>query len=100
MGTIIKEVFYFYLVFWEVQKDNSSLRRLSPKIQNFFGKYSIFFKRVVSISRYSTFNCSFASICTREEPRTGNPMGFTPQVEDKVFRDSVSHKLDIPLVNP
>ena len=49
-----------------------------------------------SISRYYTFNFAFASICKKVEPRTGKPKGFTPEVEDEVIRETVSHKLDNP----
>ena len=42
----------------------------------------------------------FASICTRQDPRTFKSLGFTPEVEDEVIRDAVLHRLDIPLVNP
>ena len=31
---IKKEIFYFYLEFWEVQKHNSSLRNIYPKIRD------------------------------------------------------------------
>ena len=51
-----------------------------------------------SISGIYTFN--FASIITRYDPRTSNPVDFTPEVEDEVIRDAVSHKSDINLVNP
>ena len=53
-----------------------------------------------SISKYSSFNFALASICTRDEPKTGKPMYFTPEVEDEVIREAVSHKLDKPIVNP
>ena len=53
-----------------------------------------------SISRDSTFNFYFASICTKEETRTGNTMEFTPEVEDEVIRETVSHKLYRSLFNP
>ena len=52
-----------------------------------------------SISRHSTFNFAFASICKKEEPRTGDPMDFIPEAYE-VIRDTVSYKLDRPLVNP
>ena len=52
-----------------------------------------------SISRYSTFNFALSYICTNEEPRTGKKMDFTPEDEDEVIREEVSHKLDRPLVN-
>ena len=53
-----------------------------------------------SISRDYTSNFSFASIYTKEEPITGNPMDFNPEAEDEVIREAVSHKLDRFLVNP
>ena len=53
-----------------------------------------------SISRYSTFELYFPSICKKEDPRTGMPMDFTPESEDEVIMESVSNKLDRPLVNP
>ena len=52
------------------------------------------------ISGYYTFNFAFDSKCTRKNPRIGNLMDFTPEVEDEVIRDSVSQKLDRPLFNP
>ena len=55
---------------------------------------------MVSISGYSTFNFAFESICTKEEPITGKPVYLTPEAEDEVIREVVSHKLDRPLVNP
>ena len=55
---------------------------------------------MVSIPRDYTSNLDFASICTKEEPITGETMDFTPEDEDKVIREAVSQKLDIPLVNP
>ena len=55
---------------------------------------------VGSISRYSTFNFDFYSIFTREDPRTGKTIYFTPEVEDKVIRESFSYKLYRSLVNP
>ena len=69
-------------------------------IQYIFSKFYGFFKRVGSISINSTFNFDFVYIRTMEEPRTDKPMDFTPEVEYKVIREAVSHKLDIPLVNP
>ena len=50
------------------------------EIQAGFSKFSGFSKRVASISRYSKFNFSFAYICAREDPITGMPMDFTPEV--------------------
>ena len=55
---------------------------------------------MVSISRNSTFNSAFDSICTREYPRTGKTMGFAPEVGYEVIREVVSYKLYRPLVNP
>ena len=52
-----------------------------------------------SISRDSTFKFSFASICKKENIITGTPMDFTPDDEDEVIMEAVSHKLNIPLVN-
>ena len=46
------------------------------------------------------FNFVFASICTKEEPITGKPIYFTPEVEDEIIREVVSQKRDRPLVNP
>ena len=45
-----------------------------------FSKFSRFFKRLGSISRYYTLNFDFASICTKEESRTGKRVDFTPEV--------------------
>ena len=53
-----------------------------------------------STSRDFTFNFSFASICTREEPRTGKPVDFIPEAQDEVIIDAVLHKLDIHQFNP
>ena len=39
-------------------------------------------------------------ICTKKDPRTCKPMDFTPEAEDEVIREAVSHKLYRPLVNP
>ena len=47
-------------------------------IQSGFRKFSGFFKRIRSISRYSTFNFSFDFICKKEESITGTTMDFTP----------------------
>ena len=69
------------------------------EIQAVFSKYSMFCKRVSSILKYSTINCDFTSIGIKEDPRMGNTMGFTTKVE-KFIRESVSHKLTIPLVKP
>ena len=49
-------------------------------IQNGFSKFYGFFKRVVAVSRYYTFNFAFVSIITREDTRTDKPMGYTPEV--------------------
>ena len=90
------------LMFWEVYKYNSSLRKLSSRIRypNCISKSSGFCKIMGSIYRDATSNFSVASICTREDPRIYNPMNFTPEVEDEVIREVVSHKLDRPIVNP
>ena len=53
-----------------------------------------------SISIDSTFNFAFAYIFKKEDPRTGKPVDFTPEEEDEVIRDPVSHKLDRPIINP
>ena len=84
MGTDKNEIFYFYLVFWKVQKYNSSLRNFLPvlDVQAGFSKFSGFNNRVVSISIDSTFDFDLVSICTREVPITDKLMGFTPEVED------------------
>ena len=55
--------------------------------------------RVVSISGYSTFNFSFISIYTRENSIPGNPIDFTPEVENEGIEDAVSHILYRPLFN-
>ena len=44
-----------------------------------------------SISIYSTFNFVLAYICTREDPITGKPMDFNPEVEYEVVMEAVSH---------
>ena len=87
--------------FWEVQKDNSSFKKFLPELytQAVFRKFSGFCKRLESISRDFKFKILLLLICEREEPRTGNPMDFTPEEEDKVTREAVSHKLEKPLVN-
>ena len=53
-----------------------------------------------SISRDYTFKFSFDSICTKDYPRTGKQMDFTPEAKDEVIREEVSNKLDRHLVNP
>ena len=40
-------------------------------------------------SRDSTFNFAFASIDTKEEPRTGNKIYFTPEYKDEVIKETV-----------
>ena len=70
------------------------------EIQAGFRNLSGFFNKVGSISRDSTFNFDFASICTRDYPKIGKPMDFSPEAEDEVIREAASHKLDRPLVNP
>ena len=55
---------------------------------------------VVSISRDSTFYFSLVSTCLKEELITCKPMDFTPESEDEVIMEVVSHKLDIPIFNP
>ena len=58
------------------------------EIQSGFGKFDGFCKIVGSIWRYSTFNFTFASVCTREEPRTGKQIYFTSEVEYEVIREA------------
>ena len=53
-----------------------------------------------SISRDSTFDFAFSYICTKEDPRIGNKMDFTPEDDNEVIREAVSKKLYIPLFNP
>ena len=36
----------------------------------------------------------------KEDPITFKPTYFTPESEDEVISESVSHKLDRPIVNP
>ena len=88
MGSNKTEILYFNFLFWKVQKYNSSPRKFLPEldIHAGFSKFYVFFKIVGSISKYPTFNFAFAYICKMEYPRTGNPMGFTPEVEDEVIR--------------
>ena len=69
-------------------------------IQSGFNNFSGFCNRVGYNSRYSTFNFYFAYICTIEEPRTGNKMDLTPEVEYGFIRDAVSHILERYIVNP
>ena len=71
-------IFTWYFV--KYKNTISQLENCLPEleIQAGFRNYTGFFKRVRSIPRYSTFNFDFSFICTREEPRTGNPMDFTP----------------------
>ena len=57
-------------------------------------------KAVRSISKYSTFKLSLASIYTVEDPIPGKPMHFTPYVEYEVITEAVLHKLDRPEFNP
>ena len=70
------------------------------EIQARFSKVYKFCKRVGSISRYSTFNFAFASICTKKDPRKHKPMDFIPENKDEVIRESASHKLYRTLANP
>ena len=49
---------------------------------------------MVSFSRYYTFKFIFVSICTREEPITGNTVYFTPEDEDEFIMEKVSIKLE------
>ena len=52
------------------------------------------------ISKDSKFNFEFTPIVTKEDPITGKPMDFTPEVENKVIGYALSQKLDILLFNP
>ena len=102
MGTNKNELLYFYLGFWYVQKDNSSLRKLSSIIRDPSWILQVFWilqESGVNLI-YSTFNFVFESILTKEESRTDKPMDFTPEDEDEVIREAVSQKLDRPLVSP
>ena len=51
---------------------------LELEIQDGFSKFNVFCKRLESISKYSTSNFAFAFICTKEDPSTVKPIGFTP----------------------
>ena len=75
---------------------------MSSRIRDPILIYKVFWiiKIVESISKDSTFNFSISPICTREEPKTGKPIYFNPDVEDEVITDLVSNKLDRSLVNP
>ena len=91
-GTKNNNIFYFYFVFWGVQKDNSSLKNCLPEfdIKAGFSKFAGFCKRVGSISRYFTSNFSFASICTTEDPIADKPMDYTLESKDEVIRKGKS----------
>ena len=52
-----------------------------------------------SISRDFTFNFSFASIHTRDDPITCRPINFTPDIEYEVIMEALSNKSDKPLFN-
>ena len=52
-----------------------------------------------SIIRYPKSIFDLVSICTREDSRTDNPVGFTPDVEDEFISEAVEYKLDRTLVN-
>ena len=69
-------------------------------VQSGFIKFVGISRRVGSISGYSSFNFSFASIYIREATITGKPMVFTPEVENEFIREAVSQKLDGPLDSP
>ena len=69
-------------------------------IQANFSKFYGFFKIVGSISGDYTFKFSIDFICTREYLITVNTMKISTEVEYEVIRETVLHKLDIPLVNP
>ena len=68
--------------------------------ENILSKFAGFYKRVGLISRYSIFNFAFTSITTNEEPRTGKPVDFTPEIKDVVVWYTVSHILKRPMVKP
>ena len=93
-------IFTWY--YWKYKDKRAHSENCIPEleIQDGFRKFSGFCKGMVSISRYSTFNFAFESICTKEEPITGKPIYFTPEDEDEVMREVVSYKLYRPLVNP
>ena len=99
MVTNKNKIFYFYLGCWEVKKSHSENCLPKLEIQDGFSNFSGFYKIVGSISRDYKFNFDFASICTREEPRTEKPIYFTPEAEYGVIREAVSQKLDRSLVN-
>ena len=88
MVTNKKKILYFTCLFVKYKNiiAHSDYCLTELEIQVGFNKFSIFWKRVGIVSRYSTFNFAFAYIFTMEDPRTGNPMDFTPAVEDEVIR--------------
>ena len=88
--------------FWKYKNTTANSENCLPEfdIQDGFIKFAGFYKRLGSISIYSTFNFYFVSICPREEMRTFKTVDFAPEAEDEVIRESVSHKLDRPLVIP
>ena len=59
---------------------NSEICLSEIDIQSSFRKFYLFYKIVGSISINFTFNFVFNSMSTREGPRTGKTMGFTPEV--------------------
>ena len=85
----------FTQIFGKYTKTISQSEHCLPEleIQAGFSKFSGFSKTVVSISINSVFNFYFSSVCTREYTRTGKSMDFTPQADDGVIREAVSHKL-------
>ena len=88
--------------FWEIEKENISFINclLELEIQSGLGIFSGCCKIVGSISRYSTIKFDFESICTKDYTIAEKPMDFTPEVEDEVIWDAVSHKLYRRVVNP
>ena len=84
----------YYIFTWDFRnykKTISSSENYLPEldIQAIFSKFYIFSKRVGKISKNSTFNFVFESICTNKEPSTGKPMYFTPVYEDEVISETV-----------
>ena len=91
---LTKSKYYIFICYFvKYKKIIAHSEKFLPElyIQAGFSTFSVFCKIVGYISIYSTFNFSFASICTMEEPRTGNPMNFTPYIEDEVVREGLSH---------
>ena len=104
-GTWVRTKKEYYIFTWGFVKYKRTIAHSENclpelEIKAGYSKFSGFFKSVGSISIDSTFNFEFASICTRENPISGKPMDFTPEVEYGFNRDELSHTLDRPLVNP